>query len=175
MVPGLFSIGTMFGKLAVAGISHFVQKRQAMKEAEQEHRHEMERLDRAARLEKELGSIRLEETQAEGEAQVFTAAVQADAAEAAEIQKTWRQELKQASQWVVDFTAATRPGLTWAFTLALFYFVYDAMSVLRDTKPELLIEIAELSAKALIVGAETAFGAWFGGRAAKRLGWEKKG
>lgn len=151
-MPGLLTVGSALGKALFSGVQGYFQRRQEMKQAEQDHRFELERLEKTAQLQKELGSIRLEETQTESEAQVLTAAIQAEAEEGVARQKAYIAEGKGVSQWVNNLRGATRPGLTWLLVAAVV-----AMAAWEpDTRKDLI--------PVIVAGSEVALGFWFGGR-----------
>jgi len=149
MIPGLITLGTAFAKMGVSGILDFFQKRQAMKEAEQSHRHELELMDKSAQIQKELGAMRLEEVQHQSEAQVLTAAMQAQGVAGAARQLAYTAEGKDVRQWVRDLRGATRPGITWLLGLAIVYLAYTGVAGLVPV---------------IIAAFETAIGFWFGSK-----------
>lgn len=161
-MPGLLTIASALGKASLGGLMDFFKNRQRMKQEQQDHKFELERMEKTAQLQKELGSIRLEETQAQGEAQVLTAAIQAEAAEGVQRQKAYTAEGKGVSQWVNNLRAATRPGLTW--------LLVGAVVVMAAFEPETRTALLPV----IVAGGETVLGFWFGGRLVDRMNGKKK-
>jgi len=149
VIPGLTTLIATFSKVGLSGILGFFQKRQAMKEAELNHRHEIELMRETASIQKDLGAMRLEEVQHQSEAQVLTAAMQAEGVEGAARQRAYTAEGKDVRQWVRDLRGATRPGITWLLGLAIVYLAYTGVAGLVPV---------------IIAAFETAIGFWFGSK-----------
>lgn len=161
-MPGLLAAITAFGKVGFSGLLAFFQKRQAMKQAEQDHRFELEMLDKQAEVQQRLGAMRLEETQTESEARIIGAAIAAEGAEAVQRQKAYVAEGKGVSTWVLNLRAATRPGITWLLSGALVYVVLRMPSA------------QDLMLPVLMAGVELTWGFWFGSKITDQLNGKRR-
>lgn len=126
-----------------------VQKGVGIYEERQRHRHELERLELAARIDVQKADLSLRQTREDHAGQAFTAAIEAQGA------------LKTRHAWVTDVVALFRPGLT---TLVLLASIGHATFVVRQGGD------ADAYWQGIHALAAMSFGYWFGMRSFEKGG-----